>query len=118
MISFPAHVDIFVCHKGVSFGCGIDGMIRYCRVILQKDPVSQAYFLFISKRKNQIRALWFDGQGFSLCTKRTSVGSFLNWPKSSDDVLSIFSGFDAQVLFLGGDINSAKIKKEWKKIGA
>lgn len=116
MIAFPAHVDIFICHNPVSFGCGIDGMIRYCSIILKQDPVSRAYFLFLNKKKNQIRVLWFDGQGFTLCTKRSSVGNFSNWPQSSDIACSIFSGFDAQILFSGGNSKKACIKKIWKNL--
>lgn len=51
MISFPANTDIFVCHVPVSFGCGHDGMIRYCRIILKKEPLGKSYFMFINKGK-------------------------------------------------------------------
>ncbi len=61
MISFPANTDIFVCYLPVSFGCGIDGMIQYCKIILNKEPLSKAYFMFINKGKEQIRILWYDG---------------------------------------------------------
>ena len=116
MISFPANTDIFVCHQPVSFGCGIDGMIRYCKIILNKEPLSKAYFMFINKGKEQIRILWYDGQGFSLCTKRSSQGRFLYWPKNSNELCTIISFFDAQILFSGGELKSTKAKKIWKKI--
>ena len=116
MISFPANTDIFVNHIPVSFGCGIDGMVRYCKIILNKEPLSQAYFMFISKSKKQIRVLWYDGQGFSLCTKRCSKGSFTNWPKDQNEITSTFTYFDAQILFSGGDPQSVKSKEVWKKI--
>jgi hypothetical protein len=116
MISFPANTDIFVIHKPVSFACGIDGMARYCRLLLRKEPLSNAYFIFINKGLKQIRVLWFDGQGFVLCTKRSSQGSFRNWPKDSEEIESIFSFYDAQILFSGGDPSTIKSKKIWKKI--
>lgn len=116
MISFPANTDVFVCHNPVSFCCGVDGMIRYCRIILKKEPLSRAYFLFINKGKEQLRALWYDGQGFSLCTKRSSKGQFKNWPKNLDELYSTFSCFDAQIIFSGGDPKKANSKIIWKKI--
>jgi transposase len=116
MISFPANTDIFVCHQPVSFGCGFDGMIRYCRVILNREPLGQAYFMFISKGKDQIRVLWYDGQGFSLCTKRSSRGSFINWPRNELELCSNFSFFEAQIIFSGGDPKNTKTKNIWKKI--
>ena len=116
MIAFPANTDIFVCHIPVSFGCGFDGMIRYCQIVLQQEAMSQAYFMFINKGKNQIRVLWYDGQGFSLCTKRCSKGHFSYWPKNSTDLKSMVSFFDAQILFSGGDPNNIRTKKIWKEI--
>ena len=116
MISFPANTDIFVCHVPVSFGCGFDGMIRYCKIILNKEAMSKAYFMFINKGKNQLRILWYDGQGFSLCTKRSSEGKFKNWPKDADELETMISFFDAQILFSGGNPKSAKSKNIWKKI--
>jgi len=116
MISFPANTDIFVSHIPVSFGCGIDGMIRFCKIILKKEPLSSAYFLFINKSKKQIRVLWYDGQGFLLCTKRSSQGSFSNWPKNQEELCTTFPFFAAQVLFSGGDPESVKSKEIWKKI--
>lgn len=116
MISFPANTNIFVSHTPVSFGCGIDGMIRYCRIILKQDPMGQAYFMFINKGKEQLRVLWYDGQGFSLCTKRSSKGQFLHWPKNTEELCSIVSFFQAQILFSGGDVKVSKSKTIWKKI--
>jgi transposase len=116
MISFPANTDIFVVHTPVSFACGIDGMARYCRVILQKEPLSRAYFIFINKSKIQLRVLWFDGQGFLLCTKRLSKGHFKYWPLDKEKCSSQFPFFGAQTLFSGGDFLSAKSGKIWKKI--
>ena len=116
MISFPANTDIFVCHLPVSFGCGIDGMIRYCKIILNKEPLSNAYFMFINKGKEQIRVLWYDGQGFSLCTKRSSQGRFSSWPKNTEELYSIFSFFDAQIIFTGGNPKNIKSNNIWKKV--
>ena len=116
MISFPANTDIFICHSPVSFGCGFDGMIRYCRILLKKEALGQAYFMFINKGKEQIRVLWYDGQGFLLCTKRSSKGQFKNWPKNTGEIYSIFPFFHAQTLFSGGDPKEFNFKKIWKKI--
>jgi transposase len=116
MISFPANTDIFVCHLPVSFGCGIDGMIRYCKIILNKEPLSSAYFMYVNKGKEQIRVLWYDGQGFLLCTKRSSQGRFSNWPKNTEELYSTFSFIDAQIIFTGANLKQVKSKNIWKKI--
>jgi transposase len=116
MISFPANTDIFINHAPISFACGIDGVVRYCRLVLQKEPISQAYFMFINKNRRQIRVLWYDGQGFLLCTKRSSHGQFQNWPKNHGELCTSIRCFDAQIFFADGDPKAAKYKNLWKKI--
>lgn len=117
MISFPAQSEIVLVHNPVSFSCGIDGMCRYCRIILNREPMQRGYFLFINKSRQQMRVIWYDGQGFLLCTKRLSVGIFRHWPKAASSFETIVSFFEAHVLLAGGDIGSNKFHPEWKKVG-
>lgn len=116
MISFPANTEIVLIHNAISFACGIDGMCRYCRIILSREPMNRAYFLFINKRHEQMRVFWYDGQGFLLTTKRLSSGKFCHWPKSGSSAESIISFFQANVLLSGGDIHSINFHKQWKKV--
>jgi transposase len=114
MIAFPANADIVVVHTPVSFGCGIDGMKRYCQLVLKQEPIERAYFLFINKKGDQQRTLWFDGQGFSLCTKRLSTGRFRNWPKRTDKISSLVSFFEASTLLAGGNPSVSGFTSIWK----
>lgn len=116
MISIPAAVSVFVVHEPVSFGCGIDGMRGYCLRITKKDPISEGYFLFINKRRNQARVIWYDGQGFLLCAKRMSQGTFKNWPKPCENIFSLVEYFQAQGLISGGNPSEKNYHKIWKKI--
>jgi hypothetical protein len=116
MISFPAGCEIFVVHEAVSFGRGIDGMCALCRVMLGKEPLSSAYFLFRNRSQTQVRVLWYDGQGFSLCTKRLSTGKFPVWPASSTAPASLVSWHKAQALLAGAvSLGGAPL---WKKISS
>ena len=116
MISIPAAVAVFVIHEPVSFGCGIDGMRGHCVRIAMKDPISDGYFLFINKKRNQARVIWYDGQGFLLCTKRMSKGSFKNWPRAGECSISLVEHFQAQGLIAGADLSQENYHKIWKKV--
>jgi transposase len=116
MIAFPANADMVVVHTPVSFACGIDGMCRYCRIILNREPMERAYFLFINKRKEKVRVLWCDGQGFVLCMKRLSQGTFRNWPKPGENFSSVATFFQAHVLISGREMTVKKSQAIWKNI--
>lgn len=115
MISFPSNTEIFILHMPVSFGCGIDGMVRICQLVLNKDPISRCYFIFLNKSRKQIRVLWFDGQGFNLSTKRLSIGAYKNWPKSNKSILSMVDFFEAQILHSNGNPKKYNFQESWKK---
>jgi transposase len=115
MIAVPAMIPVYVVHEPVSFGRGIDGMRGLCLQILKKDPIERGYFLFINRRRNQVRALWYDGQGFVLATKRLSMGRFQNWPKLGESCFSTLEHFQAHGLLSDGFHHENCFHPVWKK---
>ena len=49
MMTFPSQTKIYLFHNPVSFGCGLEGMLRYCRALVGFELVERGYFMFISK---------------------------------------------------------------------
>ena len=115
MIAFPAGSEIFVVHERVSFARGIDGMCALCRQMLFREPLCAAYFLFLNRARSQVRVLWYDGQGFWLCTKRLSRGTFPIWPKACEGKAgSLVAWHAAQALVAGAACIS--VVPDWVKI--
>jgi len=46
---------------------------------LQEDPISGHVFLFVNKRRNRVKALFWDGSGLWVCAKRLERNRF-QWP--------------------------------------
>lgn len=72
---------IYIASKPIDFRKGIDGIAAICRSQLIINPLNGAIFLFYNKQINSIKILTYDGQGFWLCSKRLSKGSFI-WKSS------------------------------------
>ena len=49
------------------------------------DPFQNALFLFCGRRKDRIKGLYWEGDGFVLVYKRLESGSY-QWPRSGDEV--------------------------------
>ena len=47
----------------------------------QLDPFTNTLFLFCGRRRDRIKALYWEGNGFVLLYKRLESGSF-QWPRS------------------------------------
>ena len=82
MIQITPHMRILVAVEPVDFRRGIDGLAALCRQALASDPLSGTLFVFCSRRRQAIKCLTYDGQGFWLCQKRLSRGRFTGWPKA------------------------------------
>jgi IS66 Orf2 like protein len=61
-----------------------DGLALAVRERLDEDPESGALFVFINKRANRIKALWFDRNGYCILYKRVHRAVFLP-PRSTED---------------------------------
>ena len=114
MIQITPQMRILVAVNPVDFRSGIDSLCRICRQILKTDPFSGSIFVFSNRKRTSIRILGYDGQGFWLCHKRLSQGTFRWWPKG--EVLSPLAAHELQLLLWNGDPQNSKVAPFWKPI--
>lgn len=55
---------------------GIDGLASIVQQQFELDPFSNTLFLFCGRRRDRIKALYWEGDGFVLLYKRLESGSF------------------------------------------
>ena len=82
----------FNCSCPVYIACGytdlrrgIDGLANLVKTQFQMDPFQRALFLFCGRRRDRIKALYWEGNGFVLLYKRLENGSF-QWPRNGEAV--------------------------------
>ena len=116
MIQITPHMRILLSVKAVDFRKGIDGLAEICRDILSTDPFSGCVFVFRSMQGTSIRILMYDGQGFWLCQKRLSKGTFHWWPDGGNNPVSILAVHELQLLLWNGHPDNVRVGPAWKKI--
>ena len=68
---------------------GIDGLAATIRLSFGLDPLEEGtLFLFCGKKKDRIKCLVFEGDGYCMCVKRLSDGKF-QWPRTPDEARDI-----------------------------
>lgn len=64
---------------------GIDGLASLVQQQFNLDPFTNTLFLFCGRRRDRLKALYWEKDGFLLLYKRLEDGSF-HWPRSGDEV--------------------------------
>lgn len=86
--------DITVA-ENIYIACGytdmrksIDGLAAVVQEQFHLDPFSKSLFLFCGKRRDRIKVLLWEGDGFVLLYKRLENGNF-KWPRRENEVKPI-----------------------------
>ncbi len=66
----------------------IDGLAGVAQFVIKQDPLAQHLFVFCNKRKDKIKILYWDRNGFWLFYKRLETGRFA-WPASNSESVCI-----------------------------
>ena len=80
--------DIYIACGYTDMRKSIDGLAAVVQEEFHLDPFSPSLFLFCGKRRDRIKVLLWEGDGFVLLYKRLENGSF-KWPRHEEDVKTI-----------------------------
>jgi len=117
LLSLPPSVRLFVATQPVDGRKGADSLMVLVRDVLRQDPLSGHLFIFFSKRRERVRIVYWDRNGFAMWSKRLERGRFC----------SIFSGdgnlgahaIEAAELGLiieGIDLSGARRRPRWQSV--
>jgi transposase len=117
MIQITPQMRVLVALEAADFRCGIDGLARRCREVLNADPFSGTAFIFRNRRASAVKILIYDGQGFWLCHKRMSSQKFRWWPSRRGAAGIRLEAHELAVLLCGGDPSATRAAPMWRRVG-
>jgi len=71
---------IYLAREPVDLRKSIDGLSVLVSQVLRQDPFSRQLFIFVNRRRDKLKALAWDQNGFVLYYKRLERGRF-PWPE-------------------------------------
>ena len=74
MLTLPPSVKIYLSLDQVDMRNGFDGLLGRVRTVLKGDPYSGHLFVFVSRRQDRAKILFWDVGGFVLYYKRLEMG--------------------------------------------
>ncbi len=78
---FPeGQVRVYLYGSPCDMRKSFDGLIALSKNAMGQDPLSGHLFVFVNRRGNILKALYWDRSGFCVWSKRLEVGNFIsNW---------------------------------------
>lgn len=113
MVNFPAGVRLFVALDPVDMRKGFNALAAIVQHQLQLDPLGGDIVLFVNKRGNLMKLLFFDRTGWAYLYKRLERGTFQLPDVQQHGKLQIDPGQLAMILE-GIDLKSAKRRKRYQ----
>jgi transposase len=110
MIPVLADAKIWLAAGVTDMRRGFNGLAAQAEQTLEGDPYSGHLFLFRGRRGDQIKMIWWDGQGACLFTKRLEHGRFV-WPSAKEGKVHLSR---AQLALLMEGIDWRMARKTWR----
>ena len=113
MLTLSPAVHIYMADGSVDMRNGIDGLAGIVRNQWQLDIFSGHLFIFLSKRRDRIKVLYFERGGFVMWQKRLEEGQFARPAQVSEGGVLELDATDLSMMLEGIDIKKVKRPKRW-----
>ena len=106
---FKCSCPVYVACGYTDLRRGIDGLAGMVQSQFCLDPFQNALFLFCGRRRDRIKGLYWEGDGFVLLYKRLESGSF-QWPRTGEEARQL-TAQQYRWLMEGLDVEQPKAHK-------
>lgn len=114
MLNFNHQTRVFLFTEPVDMRKSFRGLCRLAESVLQEDPASGHWFAFINRRRDRLKLLGWDGQGFWIWYKRLEAGVFER-PAAGDDQTLEIDVTQLSLIIHGIDLASAKRRRRYRQ---
>jgi transposase len=83
---FPeGQVKVYLYGAPCDMRKSFNGLTALAKNVMGKDPLSGHLFVFVNRRGNYLKSLYWDRTGFCIWSKRLEQGNFVsNWDREHD----------------------------------
>ena len=116
MTDFP-DVRIFLCTTPTNMSWSFDRLMGLTQEIFDQDPLSGHLFLFFNRKRDRIKILFWDVDGFCIWYKRLEVGVF-QLPVVTEGEQGIELDCTQLRRLLGGlDLKHGRRRRRYRRVG-
>lgn len=76
MLSIPGNASLYLCQYPINMRKSFDGLSKVIEELFPKELLSGAFFIFLNRRKDHMKVLFWDHDGLVIWFKRLEKGTF------------------------------------------
>jgi len=113
LTTFSAPRVYLYCHA-VDMRRSFNGLMAIVQTELQRDVRDGELFVFINRRADRVKAMWWDGDGLAIFMKRLECGTFQRPPSKESDSYLLIDRVQLGLLLSGIELASVRRRKRYR----
>jgi transposase len=119
MMHLPASVRVYLCTAPCDMRRSFDGLHALVTGAMQLDAFAGHLFVFSNKRRDRVKILYWDRDGFAVWAKRLEEGTYaMPFEDGANAPRREITAQELGALLSGIDLSIAKRRKRYQRKGA
>ena len=111
-----SNLRIFACTSPINMNLSFDRLMGLAQGVFDQDPLSGHLFLFFNRRRNRVKILFWDRDGFCIWYKRLEVGAFQMLTTTNDRDGVELEYWQLVHLLDGLDLKTGRRRKRYRRV--
>lgn len=100
---------VYACKSPCDLRGSFDALYKKTKILVGMDPQSGHMFLFMNKKRDRVKVLFYDGTGYVVIAKRLDKGNFTSFNPYYQKQI-VFTQAEFSLFFEGAQINKRFIE--------
>jgi len=101
MLSFPPGIQVFMAVQPVDMRKSFDGLTAAVESVFERNVLDGHLFLFLNRRRDRIKIIWWDRDGTAIWAKRLEKGNY-EMPRHAEEAKRLQLDTTQLALLLSG----------------
>lgn len=120
MIAPSFHTKVYLARDAADMRKSFPGLMVLTEAVLRQSPTSGHLFMFLNRRRDMMKILYWDGTGFCIWAKRLERGSFQRPPAAAGEQHPCLelSATQWSMILQGIDLKSVRQRLRFQRLTA
>jgi transposase len=115
VIHLPASVRVYLCTSPCDMRRSFDGLHALVNGRMQMDAFAGHLFVFANRRRDRVKILYWDRDGFAVWAKRLEQGTYAMPFEDSGEARREITAQELGALLSGIDLSQARRRKRYRR---